>query len=139
MNKKSSILCELKQYCIDKLWFVILLTPLFIIAVVMFNHFKPAEKQLVNPGLALTVGGMQISTAELSAIVAKPLTELLVMEVYSVVIQSAAVTNPVKKAEFRQARNRNVSEIRPVENYRISVVSYAITEKTKRTNMREAF
>ncbi len=137
MNNKSSTLSKFKQFCIENLWFVLLLTPLFLIAVLMFKHFQPSEKQPVNRGLAMVVGSVEISTVELAAIVAKPLTELLAMEVYSVVNQSAA-TQPIRKNEFRQVTYNRLSEIRRAEDNPIKVISYVNAEKSITKIIREA-
>ncbi len=139
MNKKSSILIEFKQFVIDNLWFVLLLTPLFIIAVMMFKHFQPSESSRhTNSGLAMVVGSVEISTAELASIVAKPLTELIAMEVYSVVNQSAARIGSIRKSELKQAIYTPLSEIRRTEDNPIRVISYTITDHTKTKIIRDA-
>ncbi len=138
MNKKSSTLSELKQFCIDNLWFVMLLAPLLIIALMMFKHFQSAERKHVNSSLAMVVGSVEISTAELASIVAKPLSELIAIEVYSVVNQRAAMTGPIRKSELRQVSYNHLSEIRRAEDNPIRVISYANNEKTTTKTMREA-
>lgn len=139
MNKKSSILSEFKQFVMDNLWFVLLLTPLFVIAVMMFKHFQPADSsRRVNGGLAMVVGSVEISTAELASIVAKPLTELIAMEVYSVVNNSAATAGPIRKSELKQATYNPLSEIRRAEDNPIRVISYTITDQTTTKIIREA-
>ena len=138
MNKKSSVLSEFKQFCIDKLWFVVLLAPLLIIALMMFKQFQPSENsRRVNNGLAV-VGPVEISTAELASIVAKPLTELIAMEVYSVVNNTAAIAGPIRKSELRQVSYNHLSEIRRAEDNPTRVISYAVTEKTTTKIIREA-
>jgi hypothetical protein len=139
MNKKSSILSEFKQFVMDNLWFVLLLTPLFVIAVMMFKHFQPTDSsRRVNGGLAMVVGSVEISTAELASIVAKPLTELIAMEVYSVVNNSAATAGPIRKSELKQATYNPLSEIRRAEDNPIRVISYTITDQTTTKIIREA-
>lgn len=139
MNKKSSVLSEFKQFCIDKLWFVVLLAPLLIIALMMFKQFQPSENsRRVNNGLAVVVGSVEISTAELASIVAKPLTELIAMEVYSVVNNTAAIAGPIRKSELRQVSYNHLSEIRRAEDNSTRVISYAVTEKTTTKIIREA-
>jgi hypothetical protein len=139
MNKKSSILSEFKQFVMDNLWFVLLLTPLFVIAVMMFKHFQPTDSsRRVNGGLAMVVGSVEISTAELASIVAKPLTELIAMEVYSVVNHSAATAGPIRKSELKQATYNPLSEIRRAEDNPIRVISYTITDQTTTKIIREA-
>ncbi len=130
MNNKSSILSEFKQFVMDNLWFVLLLTPLFVIAVMMFKHFQPNESsRRVNSGLAMVVGSVEISTTELASIVAKPLTELIAMEVYSVVNHSSAAAGPIRKSELKQAAYIPLSEIRRAEDNPIRVISYTITDQ----------
>lgn len=139
MNKKSSILSELKQFVMDNLWFVLLLTPLLLIAVMMFKHFQPSDSgRRVNGGLAMVVGSVEISTAELASIVAKPLTELIAMEVYSVVNHSAATAGPIIKSDLKQATYKPLSEIRRAEDNPIRVISYTITNQTTTKIIREA-
>lgn len=144
MNKKSSVLSEFKQLVMDNLWFVLLLTPLFVIAAMMFKHFQPSESgRRVNSSLAMVVGSVEISTAELASIVAKPLTELIAMEVYSVVNQSAAMNStakagPIRKSELKQATYTPLSEIRRAEDNPIRVISYTIADQTTTKIIREA-
>jgi hypothetical protein len=139
MSKKASETNKLKYFSIERLWFVLLLTPILIIAVLMFQHFQPTKRQGVNKGIAMIVGSVEISAVELATIVAKPLSELIAMEVYSVANNSSITASSNERGELQLATYSRLSEIKRADVNPIRIVSYTITEKPKVKIIRETF
>ena len=82
-NNKESWLTKCKRIFIEQLWLIFLLAPLLIIAFMITKHYEPTKDQIL---LSKHTGGLsfsaEITSAELALIVAKPIGELLAMEVY---------------------------------------------------------
>lgn len=83
---------KVKRFFIDQLWLILLFAPLLIIVLFIGKHYLPDVKASSGNSLQsqaasssevqLASAAMQITSAELSAIVAKPLGKLLLVEVY---------------------------------------------------------
>lgn len=90
MSKKlmntDSKLAKVKHLCAEQLWLVLLFAPLLLVAIFVGEHYLSKAKQSsgVNGQKSSLVAGVaaQITSIELAAIIAKPLGELLLMEVY---------------------------------------------------------
>lgn len=86
LNKNMSKLDKLKRTCKEQLWLVFLLAPLLVVAMLVGQHFHANESVSVKTKhrmSAAMAAAVELSSTELATIVAKPLTELLIMEVYS--------------------------------------------------------
>ncbi|MGJ8619988.1 MAG: hypothetical protein ACSHWN_06630 [Methylophilaceae bacterium] len=82
-EKNESWLSKCKRIFIEQLWLVFLLAPLLIIAFLITEQYQPVKQQMMyaknSKALSMSV---EITSAELAMIVAKPLGELLAIEVY---------------------------------------------------------
>jgi len=85
LEKTDSLLNKLLRFLNEQFWLILLLAPLLIIAALVGPNFQANNEQTRNAksGSAMQSVSMEISSAELTLIVAKPLGELLAMEVYS--------------------------------------------------------
>lgn len=83
LNNKESWFAKCKRIFMEQLWLIFLLAPLLIIAFMITEHYEPTKHQIL---LSEHTGGLsfsaEITSAELALIVAKPIGELLAMEVY---------------------------------------------------------
>jgi len=134
MNNKLSRWQQLKNYCADKLWFAALLTPLLIIAIIINQHDQATGRSGVNKGMPIVAGTVEISTTELAAIVAKPLAELIAMDVYPAINPSAVIATANSEEKLGYHPSKQLSEIRRVKHNLITVISYVppVATKTKR-------
>lgn len=90
----ESGLNKFKSVCKEQLWLLCLLAPLLIIAVLVGQHFQANKKPVSSVSVKKSVTAVtatatavatamaEISVAEVALIVAKPLSELLAMEIY---------------------------------------------------------
>lgn len=91
----NSMLSKLKRLWKEQLWLVILLAPLLIVAILVGQNFQKdkrsatvttVKKSVVAKTVAAAAGAAgvmaEISSRDVAMIVAKPISELLVMEVY---------------------------------------------------------
>lgn len=90
----ESGLSKVKRLCKEQLWLLYLLAPLLIVAVLIGQHFQANQKPtkssirvksvtaVTATAAAVATAVSEISVAEVALIVAKPLSELLAMEVY---------------------------------------------------------
>jgi hypothetical protein len=85
LEKTDSLLHKLTRFLNEQFWLILLLAPLLIIAALVAPNFQANSEQTRNArsGSAMQSVSIEISSAELALIVAKPLSELLAMEVYS--------------------------------------------------------
>lgn len=84
LKKADSLLTKLRNLLNEQLWLIFLLAPLLIIAALVGPQLQSNRKPTLiasNSSAMLTLS-IEVSSAELASIVAKPLSELLVMEVY---------------------------------------------------------
>lgn len=84
LKKADSLFNKLRRLLNEQLWLILLLAPLLIIATLVGTQLQPNKKQMisVNNSSAMLTASLEISSTELASIVAKPLSELLAMEVY---------------------------------------------------------
>jgi hypothetical protein len=90
LNTDDSGLNKLKRICKEQLWWVFLLAPLLIVAVQVAQDFQADKKTVatvkksaaVSASVGVAEAVLEISSSELASIVAKPIAELLVMDVY---------------------------------------------------------
>ena len=90
LEKVDSLFDKLRRFFYEQLWLILLLAPLLVIITLIWTHAQSNKKQIVNVSNSITGSSsravfavsVEISSAELVAIVAKPLGELLAMEVY---------------------------------------------------------
>jgi hypothetical protein len=84
LNKDESWFAKCKRTLLENLWIIFLLTPLLIIAFLISKHYQPAKHKVMltkrSSNFSLSI---EITTAELAIIVAKPIGELLAMDVYN--------------------------------------------------------
>ena len=123
MNKKLSRWHQLKNYCVDKLWFVILLTPLLVIATIITQYYQSTTKQTGASRMVMVVGAVEISKHELVAILAKPLTELIAMEVYPDLTASALIASTDNLEQLRPDTSNRLSEITQVQYSSIKTIA----------------
>ncbi len=129
MNSEASILKQCMTFFIDKLWLVLLLTPLFVIAIIGVQQLLPSEhSRHINSKVAVSVGSVEISAVELAAIVAKPIGELLAMEVYSVG-SSLLSTAPAPSSALK--RTAALYEIRPAGERLARRATYQLVNTNK--------
>jgi len=85
LEKTNSLLHKLGRFLNEQFWLILLLAPLLIIAALVGPKFQTNNEQTLNVRTSSTKQSVsiEISSAELALIVAKPLSELLAMEVYS--------------------------------------------------------
>lgn len=83
LNNNESWFAKCKRIFLEQLWLIFLLAPLLIIAFFINKHYQPINHKVMlsqhNANLSVSV---EITSAELAMIVAKPIGELLAMEVY---------------------------------------------------------
>ncbi len=108
MNTESRF-SKAKQLCAEYLWLIVLFAPLIVVAILVSNNGHSTTNQ---PGVTSTSKGgtfvkaaVQLTTTELAAIVAKPLGELMLMEVYfdrveKYVILEVDHTDPLSNRAF---------------------------------------
>jgi len=84
LDNTESVFSRVKVIFNEQLWLVLLLAPLIVIAILVGQYVQPEKNQMqhVNVSSALAAVSPEVSTAQLAAIVAKPLSELLTMDVY---------------------------------------------------------
>lgn len=84
-RKKSVRLKYLKKFCYEQLWVFALFAPLVLIAILMIPNVEVSHQRKHKSSLShsFTAKALEISSAELAAIIAKPLGELLLIEVYT--------------------------------------------------------
>lgn len=138
MNKESSALNKLKSFCIERLWLAFLFAPLLVIAFMITQHVQLNYKHNGNRSVAMVVGTVEISAVELASIVAKPLTELLSMEVYTIARSHSVAAISNRKSGLRQVTYNQLSEIKRTDSNPISVLSYAITEVNETLTVKES-
>lgn len=74
---------KLKRLLNEQLWLIFLLAPLLLIAALVVPQLQSNKKPMLTASTnAMLSASIEVSSAELASIVAKPLSELLVMEVY---------------------------------------------------------
>jgi hypothetical protein len=82
-KQPDSLFDKLKRFISEQLWLILLLAPLLIVATFIGSQSSAQKKQIVIAGSsAFLAVSAEISSAEVAAIVAKPLSELLAMDVY---------------------------------------------------------
>lgn len=84
-TKITHLATALKKLCIEQLWLFALLTPLIMLAVLGAMHWRAiANKSTHNETefLVQIMVSTEITSAEVALIVAKPIGELLEMQVY---------------------------------------------------------
>jgi len=137
MNKKQSSFDQFKNLCIEKFWFILLLLPLILIAAMIVENIQPPSKGVQRSMTAGVVGTVEISTIELAAIVAKPITELLAMEVYTLGGDIASSSSLQKQINTAVIANQ-LSEIRPATDGVAKLVSYHITKANRIRKRKES-
>lgn len=86
MNTETK-LTKIKRQCTEQFWLVLLFAPLLFVAILVSKQYLP-EAAPVNAisakegHLASSTSGMQVTSTELAAIIAKPIDELVLTEVY---------------------------------------------------------
>jgi hypothetical protein len=84
-TKMTHLAAALKKLCIEQLWLFALLTPLIMLAVLGAMHWRTSASKNTHKEAELLVQMMvstEITSAEVALIVAKPIGELLEMQVY---------------------------------------------------------
>jgi hypothetical protein len=84
-TKITHLTTSLKKLCIEQLWLFALLTPLIMLAVLGAMHWRASASKNTHKEAELLVEIMvstEITSAEVALIVAKPIGELLEMQVY---------------------------------------------------------
>jgi hypothetical protein len=83
LKQPDSLLDKLKHFVSEQLWLIFLLAPLLVVATFISSQYIPQNKQIVMASSSVFLAvSAEISSAEVAAIVAKPLSELLAMDVY---------------------------------------------------------
>jgi hypothetical protein len=75
---------QLKTFCAEQLWIILLLAPLIVIAILVSQHVLSSKSHQVitNNSRSFIGASAEVSSAQLAMIVAKPLSELIKMDVY---------------------------------------------------------
>ena len=84
-TNESRWVANLKQACIESLWLIVLLATLALIAVLGIQRLSSSKTNSTHSNIKVASSGsvsMQVTSAELALIVAKPIGELLTMQVY---------------------------------------------------------
>lgn len=83
VKTNESWFVKCKRIFIEQLWLIFLLAPLLIIAFLITEHYQPTKQKtrLSKHSASLSLS-VEITSAELAMIVAKPIGELLAMDVY---------------------------------------------------------
>lgn len=83
LNNRESWFAKCKRIFLEQLWLIFLLAPLLIVAFFIAEHYQPTNRKVIlsqhNSSLPVS---LEITSAELAMIIAKPIGELLAMEVY---------------------------------------------------------
>lgn len=83
LNNRESWFAKCKRIFLEQLWLIFLLAPLLIVAFFITEHYQPTNRKVIlsqhNSSLPVS---LEITSAELAMIIAKPIGELLAMEVY---------------------------------------------------------
>lgn len=82
-KNNESWFAKCKRIFLEQLWLIFLLAPLLIVAFLITENYQPTKQRIIlskhSTNLPLSV---EITSAELAMIVAKPIGELLAMDVY---------------------------------------------------------
>ncbi|MFM9835299.1 MAG: hypothetical protein ACKVOA_04280 [Methylophilaceae bacterium] len=79
MNK---VIIRLKQFFVGQVWLIALLTPLALFAILGVMTYKSNHQKVFKKETRVLLSEVQLSSANLAAIIAKPLSDLMVMKVY---------------------------------------------------------
>lgn len=83
-NNQTSKAMQVKQFLKENLWFLFLLAPLVAMPFLIFEKSTPDRKRIVKTDSHQTVftKSIEVTSAQVATIVAKPIAELLRIEVY---------------------------------------------------------
>ena len=84
-TKIVQIYSTMKQWCLEQLWLFALLTPLIALAVLGVMHWQAKSKSHNSKAetlIEVVTGSVEITSTEVALIVAKPIGELIKMQVY---------------------------------------------------------
>jgi hypothetical protein len=81
--KISHLLASCKEVLVGQLWLIGLLTPLAVLATLGVVSFSKGEQTVFDTSKTILLSEVQLSPVEVARIVSKPLTELLMIKVYS--------------------------------------------------------
>ncbi|MFT5717701.1 MAG: putative HTH transcriptional regulator [Oleiphilaceae bacterium] len=125
----------LKNILKENLWFIILLSPLVVVAVLIAQNVQVSNKQSSHRGIAMDVGSVEISAFELASIVTKPFSELLAMDVYTKIdykYRSATLASlSNKKVNFRRKAYKHSYDSQSAGDEPAKLLSYEIVSKYK--------
>ena len=83
LNNDESLFAKCKRIFLEQLWLIFLLAPLLIIAFLITENYQQINhKIMLSKHTNHLSASVEITSAELAMIVAKPIGELLAMEVY---------------------------------------------------------
>lgn len=85
VGKGTGWMNNLKAFIREQLWLIMLLAPLIVIPFLVTEHFDSSKKPRSHVKTAVSVVSAispEVTSVQLAAIVAKPLGDLLKMEVY---------------------------------------------------------
>lgn len=83
LKNTDTLFNKLKRLLNEQLWLIFILAPLLMIAALVVPQLQSNKKPMLTASTSATSSAsIEVSSVELALIVAKPLNELLVMEVY---------------------------------------------------------
>ena len=133
LKKTGSKLDKFKRLLLEQLWLILLLAPLVIIAILVGPNFESNKKQIISSSKssALLAVSVEVSTAELVSILAKPLSELLVMDVYFDHQQNGGNRAQFSSVDFAEDfRNEAYNKSWPKSDARYLLVGETLYDKT---------
>jgi len=133
IGKVAGWVNHLKAFLSEQLWLILLLTPLIVTALFVSEHFSSNKKQSSHAKTAVSVIAAvspEVSSVQLAAIVAKPLGDLLKMDVYFDRQSNARNTgNLISSAEFNHTSNAFDQSIETFKAYQFLRISKNISRE----------
>jgi len=78
----TKVSIRLKQFFVEQVWLIALLMPLVFFAISGVVTYKSNHQKVFKKETRVLLSEVQLSSANLAAIIAKPLNDLIVMKVY---------------------------------------------------------
>jgi len=134
-KKITDTAIELKQTCLEQIWLLAMLVPLVLLASLGLVHWESSNSKNTHSKVETQVqivASTEITSAELAMIVAKPIGELLAMQVYSVVLKGDELVALTAEDVFRNGASNKILITQHRRN-QSSVVTYLQPLKNKKS------
>lgn len=124
-NNHHSKTDAFKQFLKEYLWFLLLLAPLGVMPFLIVEKVSPKEKRVVKveSQTAVFAKSIEVTSAQVATIVAKPLSELLEMDVY-------LPTSNVAASEYHFTPSGQLSNMPQILISKDRQAAYALTTQT---------